>query len=224
MTLVLTDIILLSLGAGLSALILTLPCAFILALVVRRIGFWGRLCLNSFAYLPLVLPPVLTGYLLLLSLGRRSGIGRLFENLTGTSVAFSWMAVVIAVAVMSFPLVYRSILIALIAHGRETEQAAASLGVGKMTILRKITIPGILPGMVIGASLGFAKSLGEFGATMVFAANIPGETQTISLAIYTLLQGGGPTNTILILSMISVTLSLFALMGTEYLSERYHLV
>ena len=189
------------------------------ALLARR-QFPGKALLDGLVHLPLVLPPVVTGYLLLLLLGRRGPLGRLLEEGLGIVVAFRWTGAAIAAAVMGFPLMVRAIRLSLEAVDRRLEAAASTLGAGPVWVFVTVTLPLALPGILAGMILCFAKALGEFGATITFVSNIPGETQTLPTAIYTLLQVPGGDAGALRLAVVSVVISLAALLLSDALTRR----
>lgn len=210
----------LSLKVAATATALMLPIAFALAYALARGRFPGRLLLDALVHLPLVLPPVVVGYLLLLSFGREGPLGRLLDSLFGTTVMFRWTGAAIAAAVMGLPLMVRAIRLSIESIDRRYEAAARSLGAGPLHAFLTITLPLSLPGIFAGAVLAFAKSMGEFGATITFVSNIPGETQTLPLAIYSLLQVPGAEGQVLRLSLFAVGLSMAALLASELLARR----
>ena len=180
--------ILLSLRIASVATAVALPFGIATALLLARKDFWGKPLVDAIIYLPLVLPPVVTGYLLLITLGRKAPVGAFLADHFGIVFAFRWTGAVISCGVMSFPLMVRAIRLSIEAIDRRLEDAAATLGARPMLIFFSVTLPLALPGIIAGAMLAFARALGEFGATITFVSNIPGETQTISAAIYTLTQ------------------------------------
>ena len=184
----------LSLRVALWATALSLPLGIWIAHLLARREFWGKSLLNGIVHLPLILPPVVTGYLLLLTFGRKGAIGGFLEQTFGLVLAFKWTGAVLASAVMAFPLLVRAIRLAFEAVDPKLEQAAGTLGAPPLWVFLTVTLPLILPGIIAGAVLGFAKSMGEFGATITFVSNIPGQTQTLPSAIYAFLQvpGGDP--------------------------------
>ena len=214
------SIILLSLKVGAASVILSLPPAFAAALLLARRQFVGKALVDAVIHLPLVLPPVVIGYFLLLGFGRNGPLGQFFEQVFGLTFAFRWTGAALAAAIMGFPLMVRAIRLALEAIDPRLESAARTLGAGRMRVLVSITLPLALPCVIIGALLGFARALGEFGATITFVSNIPGETQTLPLAIYNLTQTPGGEAAILKLCAISVALSLAALAFSEWLNRR----
>jgi len=201
------------------SLVISLPLAVGVAFVLARYDFWGKEVLNSVLHLPLVLPPVVTGYLLLLSLGRRGPLGAWLEETFGLVLAFRWTGAVIAAAVVAFPLIVRPIRLSLEAVDRRLEAAAATLGANRFWTYLTITLPLSLPGIVVGAILGFVRSLGEFGATITFVSNIPGETQTLSSAIYSALQVPGGERGAIRLTVIAVLTAILALVASEVLGR-----
>ena len=209
----------LSLKVGLVAVLATLPLAYALAWLLARGRFWGRGALDVLVHLPLVLPPVVTGYLLLLAFGRHGPIGRALD-LIGVSVLFSWTGAAIAAGIMALPLMVRAIRLSIEAVDPKLEGAARTLGAGRWRAFRTITLPLSLPGLLAGAVLGFAKAMGEFGATITFVSSIPGETRTLPLAIYGVLQAPGGEDAALRLSLIAVALSVGALGASEWLARR----
>lgn len=212
-------IVRLSLLVGGVATLASLPLAFALAWVLARWRFRGKLLLDALVTLPLVVPPVVTGWLLLLAFAPAGPIGRVLD-LIGISVLFRWTGAAIAAAVMALPLSVRAIRLSIEAVDRRLESAARTLGAGRWRVFATITLPLSLPGVLAGAVLGFARSLGEFGATITFVSNVPGETQTLPLAIYASLQRPDGEATVWRLAAISVALSLAALVAAEWLARR----
>lgn len=209
----------LSLRVALWATALSLPLGIWIAHLLARREFWGKSLLNGIVHLPLILPPVVTGYLLLLTFGRKGAIGGFLEQTFGLVLAFKWTGAVLASAVMAFPLMVRAIRLAFEAVDSKLEQAAGTLGASPIWIFLTVTLPLILPGIVAGAVLGFAKSMGEFGATITFVSNIPGQTQTLPSAIYAFLQvpGGDPAAFRLVL--VSIFVAMLALILSEGVSR-----
>ena len=197
-----------------------LPVAFALAWLLARRRFPGRALLDALVHLPLVLPPVVTGFVLLLAFGRSGPIGEWLSDWFGISVMFRWTGAAIAAAVMALPLMVRAIRLGLEAIDPRLEAAARTLGASRARVFASITVPLALPGVIAGAVLGFARAVGEFGATITFVSNIPGETQTLPIAIYSALQVPGGEAAALRLSVVAVLLSLAALMLSEYLARR----
>src|ERR1700756_2229423 len=192
----------------------------LVALVLARGRFWGKSLLDGVVHLPLVMPPVVTGYLLLLLLGRRGALGQFLDEHFGIVFAFRWTGAALACAVMGFPLMVRAIRLSIEAVDRRLEGAAATLGAGPVWVFLVITLPLILPGVIAGMILSFARSMGEFGATITFVSNIPGETQTLPSAIYSLTQVPGGDAGALRLTLISLAVSLSALLAAELLARR----
>jgi len=192
-----------------------LPLAVAVAWILARRRFVGKELLNALVHLPLILPPVVTGYVLLLLLGRRGPLGELLEQAFGIVVAFRWTGAAIAATVMAFPLMVRPIRLSTEAIDQRIEAAAGTLGASPLAVFATVTLPLALPGIVAGGILGFAKGMGEFGATITFVSNIPGETRTLPLAIYTLTQIPGGEVGALRLTLIAVVVSLAALIAAE---------
>ncbi|MGB3377863.1 MAG: molybdate ABC transporter permease subunit [Allopontixanthobacter sediminis] len=213
-------IIQLSLKVSLVAVLGTLPVAYALAWLLARRQFPGRSLLDALVHLPLVVPPVVTGWLLLILLGRRGPIGALLEKYLGVTLVFQWTGAALAAAVMALPLMVRAMRLSIDAVDRRLVAAARTLGASRWYAFRTMTLPLTLPGIMAGAVLGFTRSLGEFGATITFAANIPGETRTLPLAIYTGLQVPGGEGAVTRLAIISILLSLAALLVSEWLIRR----
>lgn len=209
----------LSLKVSFWATLLSLPVALLVAYALARGRFAGRQVLNLAVHLPLLMPPVVTGYLLLILFGTQGPLGRMFAVI-GVEFAFRWTGAALAGAIMGFPLMVRAIRLALEAVDQKLEDAAATLGASRIRIFTTITLPLMLPGIAAGAILGFAKAMGEFGATITFVSNIPGQTQTVPTAIYTLLQVPGQENAALRLIIVSVLLSAMALIASEILAAR----
>src|SRR5690606_39073578 len=198
----------------------SLPVAVALAWLLSRKRFPGKSLLDAIVHLPLVLPPVVVGYFLLLAFGRRGPIGAFLDEFFGISFAFSWTGAALASAVMGLPLLVRAVRQSLDAVDRGLESAAATLGASPAWVFASVTLPLILPGIVTGMVLSFARSLGEFGATITFVSNIPGETQTLPLAIYAFTQVPGGDAQALRLRILAILLSLAALMASEVLVRR----
>ncbi len=210
----------LSLRVALWSVLTSLPVGLLVAWLLARREFFGKTALNVVVHLPLVLPPVVVGYLLLVLLGREGPLGRLLDDLFGVRLPFTWEGAALAAAVMAFPLMVRAMRLSLESVDRRLEAAARTLGAGPTGVFLTITLPLMAPGIVVGALLGVARSLGEFGATITFAANIPGETRTLPLALYTLTQTPGGEGAALRLAALSVILSLAALAASEYAARR----
>ncbi|MEJ2375061.1 MAG: molybdate ABC transporter permease subunit [Pseudolabrys sp.] len=212
--------VLLSLRIASVATLVALPFGIAIALVLARKDFWGKPLIDAIIYLPLVLPPVVTGYLLLITLGRKAPVGAFLADHFGIVFAFRWTGAVISCGVMSFPLMVRAIRLSIEAIDRRLEDAAATLGARPILVFFTVTLPLALPGIIAGAMLAFARALGEFGATITFVSNIPGETQTISAAIYTLTQVPGGDAAALHLVVVAVLISVAALVIAELLARR----
>jgi molybdate transport system permease protein len=210
----------LSLKVGGVAVAGTLPVAFLLAWLLARGRFPGKLLLDGIVHLPLVLPPVVTGWLLLLAFGANGPAGRWFAEYLGISFMFRWTGAALAAAVMALPLMVRAIRLSLEAVDRRLEGAARTLGAGPVRTFCTITFPLCLPGVLAGTVLGFARSIGEFGATITFVSNIPGETRTLPIAIYSALQVPGGEPMVTRLAIIAALLSLCALILSEVLARR----
>lgn len=213
-------IVWLSLKVGAVAVGASLPPAFALAWALARGRFAGKVLLDAVVHLPLVVPPVVTGWLLLLAFGPQGPAGRWLEEALGLTLMFRWTGAALAAAVMALPLMVRAMRLSIEAVDRRLEEAAMTLGASRWRVFRTITLPLALPGVVAGAVLGFARSLGEFGATITFVSNIPGETQTLPLAIYSALQLPGGEAVVTRLAGVSVLLSLAALIVSEVLARR----
>lgn len=212
--------VMLSLKIASVAVILSLPLGILTAWVLVRCRFPGKSLFDSLIHLPLVLPPVVIGYLLLVAMGRRGFIGERLFDWFGFSVSFNWKGAVLAAAVMAFPLMVRAIRQSIEAIDSRLEQAAKTLGASPWKVFFTITLPLSLPGIIVGAVLAFARSLGEFGATITFVSNIPGETRTIPLAMYTLIQTPGAEGAAARLCMLAILLSLAALLFSDLLARR----
>ena len=210
----------LTLRIAVVATLVTLPFGIALALLLARKDFWGKSLVEAVVYLPLVLPPVVTGYLLLITLGRKAPVGAFLDQYFGIVFSFRWTGAVISCGVMAFPLMVRAIRLSIEAIDRKLEDAAATLGANRFWSFVTVTLPLALPGIIAGAMLAFARALGEFGATITFVSNIPGETQTISAAIYTLTQIPGGDAAALHLVVVAIFISLAALMMSEWLARR----
>ncbi len=210
----------LSLKVSLWATLLSLPLGVLVAYALARGEFRGKQVLNGLVHLPLILPPVVTGYLLLLTFGRRGLVGGWLEEIFGLVLAFRWTGAVLAAGIMAFPLMVRAIRLAIEAVDPKLEQAAASLGASRFWVFVTITLPLILPGLITGAVLAFAKAMGEFGATITFVSNIPGQTQTLPSAIYGFLQVPGGEASAMRLVILSVAIAMAALLASEVLARR----
>lgn len=210
----------LSLKVATIATLASLPLAIACAYVLARKDFWGKSIVNGLVHLPLVLPPVVTGYLLLITFGRRGPVGSALESCCGIVFSFRWTGAALACAVMAFPLVVRAIRLAIEAIDPRLEAAAATLGARPSMVFLTVTLPLALPGILAGAIIGFAKALGEFGATITFVSNIPGETQTIATSIYSYTQAPGGDDNALRLTLVSVAIAMLALIASELLARR----
>ena len=212
--------ILLSLRVATVATLVATPLGIAIAWLLARRDFWGKSLVDALVHLPLVLPPVVTGYLLLLALGRRGFLGAWLADHLGIVFAFRWTGAVISCGVMAFPLLVRPIRLSIEAVDQRLEQAAETLGAGRAQVFLTVTLPLALPGVLAGMVLGFAKAIGEFGATITFVSNIPGETQTISSAIYSLIQTPDGDPAALRLVVVSAIIAIAALIGAEWFSRR----
>ena len=209
----------LSLRIAMVATLVALPFGIAVAFMLARKRFWGKSLLDGLVHMPLVLPPVVVGYLLLISFGRRGVFGELLASV-GIVLSFRWTGAALACGIMGFPLMVRAIRLSIEAIDRRLEDAAATLGANRLWVFATVTLPLALPGLIAGFVLCFAKALGEFGATITFVSNIPGETQTISAAIYTLTQTPGGDAAAGRLVMVAVAISLVALVLSEWLARR----
>jgi molybdate transport system permease protein len=212
--------VVLSLQVGLAAVVVSLPVALALGYVLARGRFPGKALLDAVVHLPLVLPPVVTGYALLIAFGRSGILGRFLEDVFGVTIAFRWTGAALAAAIMGLPLMVRAIRLSFEAIDPRLEVAARSLGGSAAYVFATITLPLALPGLLAGAILSFARGLGEFGATITFVSNIPGETQTIPIAIYGLLQTPDGDLAAMRLSLFAIVLSLGALLASDFISRR----
>lgn len=210
----------LSLQVASVAVIASLPVAILVAYVLSRGSFRGKVVLDGLVHMPLVLPPVVTGYVLLILFGRRGPLGAFLEQAFGIVLSFRWTGAALAAAVMSFPLMVRAIRLAMDSIDRRSEEAAATLGASPLWVFATVTLPLAFSGIVAGTVLAFAKALGEFGATITFVSNIPGETQTIPAAIYSYTQTPGGDVGALRLSLVAVAISFAALIASELLIRR----
>ncbi|WP_439121441.1 molybdate ABC transporter permease subunit [Marivita sp.] len=210
----------LSLKVSFWATLLSLPFGLLCALALARGRFIGRDVLNWLVHLPLVLPPVVTGYLLLLGFGRQGPIGSVLDDIFGITLAFQWTGAALAASIMAFPLMVRAIRLAIEAVDPKLEEAAATLGASRIKVFSTVTLPLILPGIIAGAVLAFAKAMGEFGATITFVSNIPGETRTVPSAIYAFLQVPGGETSAIRLVIVAVAIAIGALILSEWLSRR----
>ena len=210
----------LSLRIAVVATVAALPFGLAIAWVLARKEFWGKALLDGVVHLPLVLPPVVTGYLLLISFGRRGPVGAFLYDTFGFTFSFRWTGAALACGVMGFPLLVRAIRLSFEAIDRRLEDASATLGANALWVFLTVTLPLALPGVIAGMVLCFAKALGEFGATITFVSNIPGETQTISAAIYTFTQipdGDAAAGRLVI---IAIVIALAALIASEWFARR----
>ncbi len=212
--------ILLSLRVATVATLVATPLGIAVAWLLARREFWGKALLDAVIHLPLVLPPVVTGYLLLLTFGRRGVVGAWLAEHLGLVFAFRWTGAALACGIMAFPLLVRPIRLSIETVDRRLEQAAATLGAAPWQVFLTVTLPLALSGVLAGMVLGFAKALGEFGATITFVSNIPGETQTISSAIYALIQTPDGDAAAMRLVVVSVLISMAALVVSEWFARR----
>lgn len=212
--------ILLSLRVAVIATLVATPFGIALAWLLARHDFWGKSFLDAVVHLPLVLPPVVTGYLLLLTFGRKGLVGGFLAEYLGIVFSFRWTGAALACAVMGFPLLVRAIRLSIEAVDTRLEAAAGTLGANPLWVFATVTLPLCLPGVIAGAILCFAKSMGEFGATITFVSNIPGETQTLPSLIYTFTQIPGGDAGALRLTLVSIAISMLALLGSELLARR----
>ncbi len=210
----------LSLRVSFWATLVSLPLGIAVALALARGNFWGKQLLNGLVHLPLILPPVVTGYLLLVLFGRQGPLGSFLAEIFGVTFAFRWTGAALACGVMAFPLMVRAIRLAIEAVDPKLEQAAGTLGANWVWRFLLVTLPLILPGVIAGSILAFAKAMGEFGATITFVSNIPGETQTLPLAIYAFLQVPGGEASAFRLVAVSIVISMGALLISEFVSTR----
>lgn len=209
----------LSLRVATTATLVALPIGIAVALALARGRFWGHALLNGLVLLPLILPPVVTGYLLLILFGRRGPIGAFLADHLGLVFSFRWTGAALACGVMGFPLMVRAIRLSIDAVDTRLEEAAGTLGASRAWVFMTITLPLMAPGIIAGMILCFAKAMGEFGATITFVSNIPGETQTLPSAIYTFTQVPGGDIGALRLTLVSVIISMLALLASEVLSR-----
>jgi molybdate transport system permease protein len=214
------DIVLLSLRVALWAVLAGLPPAVLAAWLLARARFPGKALVDGVLHLPLVVPPVIVGYTLLVLFGRQGAVGAFLYETFSLVLAFNWKGAAVAAGVMAFPLMVRAIRLSIEAIDRRLETAARTLGAGPLRVFATITLPLALPGILSGMVLAFARSLGEFGATITFVSNIPSETRTLPLAVYSLTQMPGSETAILRLVLISIGVALLALILSEFLSRR----
>jgi molybdate transport system permease protein len=210
----------LSIRVATVAMFASLPVGIAVAYLLARAHFPGKSIVNGIVLLPLILPPVVTGYLLLLSYGRRGPIGAFLDEHFGIVFSFRWTGAALACAVMAFPLLVRAIRLSIESVDRRLEDAAGTLGANPLWVFLFVTLPLILPGIIAGMILCFAKAMGEFGATITFVSNIPGETQTLPSAIYTLTQIPGGESGALRLTLVSIVISMGALVISELMARR----
>jgi molybdate transport system permease protein len=210
----------LSLSVAARSVAFNLPFAILVAWLLTRTRFAGRTLFDAFVHLPLVLPPVVTGYLLLIVFGRNAPVGAFLADTFGIVFAFRWTGAALSCGIMGFPLMVRAIRLSIGAIDTRLEDAASTLGANRFWVLVTVTLPLALPGIIAGMVLGFARALGEFGATITFVSNIPGETQTISAAIYALTQVPGGDAAALRLVVVAIIISLTALMASEWFARR----
>jgi molybdate transport system permease protein len=210
----------LSLRIALVATVVSLPFGIAVAWLLARKDFWGKALLDGVVHLPLVLPPVVTGYLLLVTFGRKGAVGGFLEDYLGIVFSFRWTGAALACGVMAFPLLVRAIRLSFEAIDRRLEDAASTLGANGLWAFLTVTLPLALPGVIAGMVLAFAKALGEFGATITFVSNIPGETQTLSAAIYTLTQIPGGDAAAGRLVIVAIVIALAALVASEWFARR----
>ena len=209
----------LSLRVAAVATLVSLPFGIAVAMLISRKRFWGRPLLNALVLMPLVLPPVVTGYALLLLFGRHGPIGSWLYETFGIVLAFRWTGAALACAIMGFPLLVRAIQLSVDAVDQRLEQAASTLGAGRAFVFLTVTLPLIAPGIIAGAILAFARSMGEFGATITFVSNIPGETQTLPSLIYTFTQVPGGDAGAMRLTLVSIGISLGAILAAEAVAQ-----
>jgi len=209
----------LSLRVSVWATLVSLPLGIFVAYALARWRFPGRQLLNALVHLPLILPPVVTGYLLLLTFGLQAPVGRFLAEL-GIVFAFRWTGAALAAGIMAFPLMVRAIRLSIEAVDPRLEEAGATLGAARPLVFATVTLPMILPGVIAGAILAFAKAMGEFGATITFVSNIPGQTQTLPSAVYAFLQVPGGEAAAMRLVVVSIALAMGALMLSEFVGRR----
>ena len=210
----------LSLKVAVAAAVASLPLGIVTAWLLARRDFVGKSLLDALVHLPLVLPPVVVGYALLVTFGHGGAAGRFLSEQFGISIAFRWTGAALASAIMGFPLMVRAIRLAIESVDQRLEQAAATLGASPLRVFCTVTVPLAWPGIVAGTVLAFAKALGEFGATITFVSSIPGQTRTLSSEIYGLMQTPGGEAGIWRLAVVAVAISLAALLASEWLVRR----
>lgn len=206
--------------AGVATLASVVP-AVAVAWVLARSRIWGRSALNVLVHLPLVVPPVVTGYFLLRVFGRHGWVGEWLERYLGLQFSFRWTGAALAAGIMAFPLVVRAVRLGIESVDDRVEESAGTLGASPLWVFLTITLPLAIPGVLAGLIIGFAKALGEFGATITFVSNIPGETQTLALAIFTQLERPGGDEAAMRLAMVSIAISVLALVASEVLSRSF---
>lgn len=209
----------LSLRVATVATLVSLPFGILVAMALARGRFWGKSILNGLVHLPLILPPVVTGFILLILFGRRGPIGSFLDEHFGLVFSFRWTGAALACAIMGFPLLVRSIRLSIEAVDGKLEEAAGTLGASPAWVFLTITLPLILPGIIAGMILSFAKAMGEFGATITFVSNIPGETQTLPAAIYTFTQIPGGDSGAMRLTLVAIAISMVALLASEFMAQ-----
>jgi molybdate transport system permease protein len=209
----------LSLRVATVATLASLPFGIAIAMALARGRFWGHTLLDALVLLPLVLPPVVTGYLLLILFGRRGPVGAFLADHFGIVFSFRWTGAALACAVMGFPLLVRAIRLSIEAVDKRLEEAAGTLGANRAWVFLTVTLPLIVPGIIAGMILSFAKAMGEFGATITFVSNIPGETQTLPSAIYTFTQIPGGDVGAFRLTLVSIAIALMALLASELMAR-----
>lgn len=209
----------LSLWVSTIAMLVSLPFGIITALALARGRFWGKSLLNGIVHLPLILPPVVTGFILLVLFGRRGFIGSYLDEYFGIVFSFRWTGAALACGIMGFPLMVRSIRLSIESVDRKLEEAAGTLGASPLWVFLTVTLPLTSPGIIAGMILAFAKAMGEFGATITFVSNIPGATQTLSAAIYTFTQVPGGDLGALRLTIVAIVISMLALLASEFMAR-----
>ncbi len=215
-----TVALLLSLKVALASVAVCLPFGIAAAWLLARVEFFGKTVVDAALHLPLVVPPVVVGYVLLLLLGRNGALGSWLHSTFGITIAFTWIGGALAAGVMAFPLMVRAMRLSLEAVDRRLEAAARTLGAPPLRVFLTVTLPLMAPGILVGSVLAFARALGEFGATITFVSNIPGETQTLPLALYSLTQTPGQEYGAMRLALIAVAVALVALLISEWLARR----
>lgn len=209
----------LSLRVSFWATLVSLPLGLLVAYALARWTFWGKQLLNGLVHLPLILPPVVTGYLLLVTFGRKGAVGLYLDEWFGIVVAFRWTGAALAAGVMAFPLMVRAMRLSIEAVDPKLEQAAGTLGASRPWVFATVTLPLILPGIIAGTILAFAKAMGEFGATITFVSNIPGQTQTLPSAIYAVLQVPGGEGNAARLVWVAIFIAMAALLLSEWVAR-----